>query len=115
MKALFITNIKAVKICFDTVPLLKKIPNLFTDRGRNPLIDCQDEARFVKNNRGAASLIDIEGFVYHKHKNSKNLSQVFWSCRDRKKYQCKARATTQGFEIIKKSAHNHSPPIEEYE
>ena len=88
--------------------------NLLTDLPRNALLECKEEAHFCKSARGAANLMDSEGHVYYKHKNSSS-GKVFWDCRDRRKIKCHGRATTSGFVIVKKSAHNHPPPIDEYE
>ena len=77
--------------------------------------ECEDEVRFVRNSRGAPNLLDKQGHVYYKHKNSANSSKIHWNCRDRKKYQCHGRATTDGFKIVKLSVHNHPPPTNEYE
>ena len=69
----------------------------------------EEEACFVKGARGAANLLDKQGYAYHKHKISSDSSKIHWICPYRRKNQCKGRATTEGFKIIKLSEHNHPP------
>ena len=70
-----------------------------------------DEARFIKSSRGRPILVDKEGYSYIHAKSSKICSsKVFWRCRRIKKFNCKARATTDGFSIVKyQYVHSHSP------
>ena len=77
-------------ILFTDVTILKSIKS-----------ECGDEVRFVKSTRGAANLMDKQGHVYYKHKNSPDSSKIHWDCRDRRKYHCHGRATTEGFKIVK--------------
>ena len=75
-----------------------------------------DVAQFTKSNKGRPMLVDPEGFYYYRHFASQsNPSKVFWRCqnKDRKDNQCSARATTDGFLIIKYlHVHNHTAPCE---
>ena len=82
---------------------------LLADFGPNPLVDNEDLAQFVTNNRGSENLMDSEGYIYCKKKN--NTTKTFWDCVSRKKFGCRGRATTEGFMIYSRSEHNHSPPI----
>lgn len=76
-----------------------------------------DEARFIKSSHGRPILVDKEGYSYIHAKNSKtSSSKVFWTCRRIKKFNCKARATTDGFYIVKyQNVHSHSPPEDVFE
>ena len=69
-----------------------------------------DKAQFTKGQRGHPILIDGRGFQYLKHKNSKiNNSTIFWRCQKSRSLKCPARATTDGFHIIRYlNDHNHA-------
>ena len=69
-----------------------------------------DKAQFTKSSRGKPALVDERGFIYHKHKNSKiHSSKIYWSCEKSRRQKCPARATTDGFYIIRYlNDHNHA-------
>ena len=58
-------------------------------------------------------LVDKKGYFYYKAKNSKSDSKkIFWRCKEKysKKHLCPARATTNGFYIVKYlNEHDHQP------
>ena len=70
----------------------------------------------MKTRKGRPMLIDKNGFYYYKHKNSeKDSSKVFWRCQKKDK-KCLARATTDGFYIIRYlNEHNHPSPSENFD
>ena len=81
-----------------------KSTNLLADFGHN-----EELAQFVKNNRGSENLMDSEGYIYSKKK--ANSTKTFWGCASRGKFGCRGSATTEGFRILSRSEHNHTPPI----
>ena len=72
-----------------------------------------DAARFIKGSKDGLVLVDKEGYFYYKAKNSKSDSKkIFWRCKEKysKKHLCPARATTNGFYIVKYlNEHDHQP------
>ena len=65
------------------------------------------EAKFIKSEKGGVTLMDKADYIYYKQKVSG--PKIHWDCRQRKRLKCKGRASTQGFNIIKLSEHNHPP------
>ena len=82
---------------------------LLADFGPNPLVDNEDLAQFVTNNRGSENLMDSEGYIYCKKK--ANSTKTFWGCVSRTKFGCCGSSTTEGFRINSRTEHNHLPPI----
>ena len=72
-----------------------------------------DVAQFIKSSKGGPILVDKEGYIYYKAKNSKaDPNKIFWRCQKKNypKHLCPARATTNGFHIVKYlNEHNHKP------
>lgn len=70
-----------------------------------------DIAQFVRSHKGHPQLLDSRGYTYFKtsdYTSRTNPSSVktYWECVRRPKYQCPARAITEGGYIIK-SVHGH--------
>ena len=77
-----------------------------------------EEAQFVKSSRGHAQLVDKLGFIYNKHQSNSKGTLIWWKCREffnrKSEMKCRARATTQGFYITKRtSVHTHQPQMVE--
>ena len=75
-------------------------------------VQIQDEAQFIKSNRGRPILVDKDGYCYYKSKNSNvHKSRIIWACQRHRQYNCPARATTEGFHIVKYlHKHDHQKP-----
>ena len=102
-------------VCFSVATI---IGNKFKFLELNNLNLISDEVQFMKTRKGQPMLIDKNGFYYYKHKNSqKDSSKVFWRCQKKDHpHKCLARATTDGFYIIKYlNEHNHPGPSESFE
>ena len=69
-----------------------------------------DEVQFIKSSKGQPMLVDKRGYCYYKANNSSSQqSKVIWRCQ-KKNQKCYARATTDGFYIVKyHKEHNHFP------
>ena len=88
-----------MKFCFlDQFDEAQIIPSR---RGRGPakLLETYDEAEFIRSTKGGAQLKDKAGYIYNKCRTNSNGS-IYWSCCDKRRYRCKARAHTEGFYII---------------
>ena len=77
-----------------------------------------EEAQFVKSSRGHAQLVDKLGFIYNKHQGNAKGTLIWWKCREffnrKSEMKCRARATTQGFYITKRTnVHTHQPQMVE--
>jgi len=77
-----------------------------------------EEAQFVKSSRGHAQLVDKLGFIYNKHQSNAKGTLIWWKCREffsrKSEMKCRARATTQGFYITKRTnVHTHQPQMVE--
>ena len=63
----------------------------------------------VNSKRGFPLLVDPDGFVYRKDKESARNSGISWRCNLSHKYNCRARAKTENGFIVKLTmTHNHS-------
>ena len=73
-------------------------------------LDVLDVAQFMRSSKGHPQLVDKAGFIYNKHRTNKD-GLIFWSCRDFKRSDCRARVHTKGFHIIKyQKEHSHDQP-----
>merc|ERR1712129_444768 len=57
-------------------------------------------AQFSTNLRGNPQVVDRAGFIYNKNGTNSD-GRIFWNCRDRKSYQCRAIIHSKGASIIK--------------
>lgn len=74
-----------------------------------------DEAQFLTSRKGCPILVDTAGYFYNKAKNSKtDASKIFWQCQKIRTCKCPARATTDGFQIVR-YLHEHSHPPQNHE
>jgi hypothetical protein len=89
--------------------------NLFLD----DLGDSELEvAQFIKSSKNCAQLVDKLGYIYNKHQRNTDGTLIWWKCREffnrKAEMKCRARATTQGFYITKRtSVHTHQPQMVE--
>ena len=72
-------------------------------------------AQFIRSRKGNPHLLDSRGYTYFKTSDyaSKRIPgsfKTYWECVSRPKFQCPARAITQGAHIIKRvNEHSHLP------
>ena len=87
-------------ICFCSL----KAFNLFLD----DLGDSELEvAEFIKSSKNRAQLVDKLGYIYNKHQRNTDGTLIWWKCkefqRNKTEIRCRARCTTKGFYITKKT------------
>jgi len=88
--------------------------NLFLD----DLGDSELEvAQFIKSSKNCAQLVDKLGYIYNKHQRNTDGTLIWWKCkefqRNKTEIRCRARCTTKGFYITKKTnVHTHPPPLD---
>jgi len=83
--------------------------------GSGAAADGKDEAQFLTSRKGCPILVDTAGYFYNKAKNSKtDASKIFWQCQKIRTCKCPARATTDGFMIVR-YLHEHSHPPQNHE
>ena len=88
--------------------------NLFLD----DLGDSELEvAEFIKSSKNCAQLVDKLGYIYNKHQRNTDGTLIWWKCkefqRNKTEIRCRARCTTKGFYITKKTnVHTHPPPLD---
>jgi len=76
--------------------------------------DDLEVAHFMRSTKGHAQLVDKSGYIYNKHRTNAS-GIIFWSCREDKRWGCKARVHTEGFHIIKYcNQHSHEQPAVPY-
>jgi len=77
--------------------------------------DDLEVAHFMRSTKGHAQLVDKSGYIYNKHRTNASSGIIFWSCREDKRWGCKARVHTEGFHIIKYcNQHSHEQPAVPY-
>ena len=77
-------------------------------------LDDLEVAHFMRSTKGHAQLVDKSGYIYNKHRTNAS-GIIFWSCREDKRWGCKARVHTEGFHIIKYcNQHSHEQPAVPY-
>ena len=74
-------------------------------------------AQFIKSSKNCAQLVDKLGYIYNKHQRNTDGTLIWWKCkefqRNKTEIRCRARCTTKGFYITKKTnVHTHPPPLD---
>ena len=81
---------------------------------KSNFLDDLEVAHFMRSTKGHAQLVDKSGYIYNKHRTNAS-GIIFWSCREDKRWGCKARVHTEGFHIIKYcNQHSHEQPAVPY-
>ena len=85
----------------------------FDDLGDSEL----EVAQFIKSSKNCAQLVDKLGYIYNKHQRNTDGTLIWWKCkefqRNKTEIRCRARCTTKGFYITKKTnVHTHPPPLD---
>jgi len=76
--------------------------------GGGEVTKVREEASFLRSKRGNAMLVDSSG--YHYFVNKKRETRMYWKCLKCRSHGCRARAVTEGFYIVSKTAeHSHEP------
>jgi len=70
-------------------------------------------ANFVQTRKGSTQLLDSDGYVYKRSSN--HGLNLYWSCRNKDKQKCLARAITDqnNFVTAWRGVHNHPPNIQD--
>ena len=91
------------------------IENIFETRKLRPIFFefflGSEVANFIQTGKGSTLLLDRNGFVYKRSQYYK--TKLYWSCRDKDKKHCNARAITDQNNYIDawKGVHNHPPNL----
>ena len=66
------------------------------------------QAVFIPTGKGNAFLQDEQGYYYMKNRTSDKDSTIYWRCKVHRKYKCKVKVVTKGFNItLMTHEHNH--------